>query len=519
MINVKRALLSVYKKDGIVELAQNLENYGVEIISTGGTLKLLKDNGIKVKSVTELTGFPEILDGRVKTLNPLIHGGILYKRKNRKHSGEVKAHGISGIDLVVVNLYPFREVISKKSVTLDEALENIDIGGPTMIRAAAKNFKDVAVVIDPNNYSELLAEIEKNKGCVSYDFAKRMAVKVFTETASYDVAISSYLSEILKEDKGDKIIMEYNLSQNLRYGENPHQKGAFYSKGCRNFAIEKLQGKEISYNNIMDIYSAVEIINEFREPAAAVIKHSNPCGVAVNVDILKAIRKAVESDRLSAFGGIVVLNRPVGGPEIKLIFGMLGFFEVLIAPSFSKKALEMAASRKNLRLIKIKDILRFLNSEKVHYRYVPGGLLVQDADKSLKNSVSGLKKKVKIVTEKKISEKMLDELLFAWRVVKNVKSNAIVVSKNMATVGIGAGQMSRVDSMIIACRKAGDRSVGGVVASDAFFPKADNIDVAHKAGIRAIIQPGGSIRDGEVIEAANKYRIAMVFTGKRHFKH
>lgn len=518
MPKVKRALISVFDKEGLVPFAKKLRKQGIEILSTGGTLKALKKAKVKVTSVSDVTGFPEILNGRVKTLNPLIHGGILYKRGKKEHSAQIKEHGIEGIDLVVVNLYPFTEVIKKKNVTLDEAIENIDIGGPTMLRAAAKNFEGVTVVCDPADYKRVADEITEKKGTVSKALSRELAVKVFAHTASYDAAIQTFL-EPKKDELPEKITLSFEKKDALRYGENPHQQASFYRKAGDDIEIETLHGKALSYNNIMDLYASVEIINEFKNPAAAVIKHNNPCGVAENRVLAKAIERAIDSDPLSAFGGIVILNRGIGKDEAKVVLDKLGFFEVIIAPSFTTAAMRLLKKRKNLRIILTKDLQERVMNGKYAYRFVDGGLLLQEKDAPVSTYLKELKKSLKVVSKKKPTAKDINELLFAWACSKIVKSNSIVFTKNKATVGIGAGQMSRVDSMYIACRKAGERTNGAYAASDGFFPKADNIEVASAAGIKAIIQPGGSIRDGEVIKAVDEHDMIMVCTGKRHFRH
>lgn len=517
MQHIARALISVYDKTGIVSFAKKLRSYGVEIISTGGTLKHLKKNGVPVTPVSDVTKFPEILDGRVKTLHPMIHGGLLYVRVNKDHKKQILKHGIQPIDLVVVNLYPFTEVIKQKGVTEKKALENIDIGGPTMLRAAAKNFSSVGVICDPADYKQVLTYMKETRGGIPKDFRKKLAEKVFSLTAYYDAAIASFLEGA--NAFPDQLHLSFEKKSTLRYGENPHQQSAFYERRTQKLDIRQLHGKEISYNNIMDIYAALEIIAEFKQPAASVIKHTNPCGISSRKSIIEAIGGAIDSDPLSAFGGIVILNRRIDTLEAKEILDRLAFFEVLIAPSFSASALRQLKKRKNLRIIETGDLIRRMQAEKFVYRFVDGGVLVQERDALVDSYIKNIKKDLTVVSRKKPTAKDIKELLFAWTCAKLVKSNAIVIAKNHATVGIGAGQMSRVDSMLIATRKAGVRAQDAYVASDGFFPKADNIDVAYQAGVRAIIQPGGSIRDKEVIEAVNRHGLIMVCTGRRHFRH
>jgi len=518
VFTIKRALISVYDKKGIVPFAKKLRRFGVEIISTGGTLSVLKHNKIKVTPISDVTGFPEILDGRVKTLHPLIHSGLLFLRRNKRHKKDIKQYGIKPIDMVVVNLYPFTEVIRNKNVTLGKALDNIDIGGPSMLRAAAKNFSSVAVVSDVNDYDEVLGYMKKYNGKIPDNFLKKLAIKVFSLTSYYDSAIHNFLSEDSNE-LPERLHLAYQKAQSLRYGENPHQKGAFYKKISKNSTIKQLHGKQMSYNNIMDFYAALEIINEFKEPAAAVIKHTNPCGIGENPSLLTAIHGAIDSDPLSAFGGIVVVNRLIDKKAARFIFDQLAFFELMIAPRFTQDALKLLKQRKNLRVIEVANISKVLNEERYNLRFVNGGLLVQDHDYIIAGNLKNFKKHMKVVSRKKPSSHDISELIFAWMCAKVIKSNAIVITQNKSTVGIGAGQMSRIDSMHIACRKAGLRSQSAYCASDGFFPKPDNIGRAYIAGIKAIIQPGGSIRDNEVIDAVNKHNMIMVCTGRRHFRH
>jgi len=524
MAKIERALISVSNKKEIVNLAKNLHELGIEIISTGGTAEKIKEAGIPVTSVTDLTNFPEMMEGRVKTLHPVIHGGLLALRDKKEHMKELNELDIETIDLVVCNLYPFAAKV-KNDVSLEKAVENIDIGGPTMIRSAAKNFKNVTVVVDPEDYNEIIDELNKNKGEISYQMRLEFAYKAFHHTYQYDQKIQEYFAELTEKEAEnefpDKLNLNFSKKQNLRYGENPHQKAAFYKEEEMNepsiTSVEKLHGKDLSFNNINDTNGAFELIKEFDDkPAAAVIKHANPCGVAVADKLKTAYKKAHAGDPLSAFGSIEALNRKVDKETAQEISGEDKFVEVVIAPDYDQKALEILKERwKNIRILKTDDI--YINKENPGYdmKKVTGGLLVQERDLKTLNSEDELK----IVTEKSPTKDQIKDLLFSWKVVKHVKSNAIVMAKDEMIVGVGAGQMSRVDAMIIAGRKADGRQKQGVVASDAFFPFADAIEEAHKKGIKAIIQPGGSIRDEEVIEKANELGIAMVFTGKRHFKH
>ena len=512
-MKIKRALVSVSDKTGLDEFVKGLYEFDVEILSTGGTSKYIKDIGIPVKDVSEYTGFPEMMNGRVKTLHPKIHGGLLAVRDNKEHMDAAKDNNIEMIDLVCVNLYPFEQTIAKEGVTLEEAIENIDIGGPSMLRSAAKNYRSVAVVASVEQYASILDEMKNNDGQLNQDTLKKLAITVFEKTANYDKAIYEYLCQD-KEQKSFSV--EMNKSMALRYGENPHQNASFYNDKDMVYGVaaaKQLQGKELSFNNIMDLNAALEIVKEFDDPAAVVIKHTNPCGAATSLDLKQAYIKALESDRLSAFGSIIGVNRIVDKELAEIFMREAGFIECVIAPEFSDEAKDVLSQKKNLRLLELPDFSKHKENEK-DYKKVLGGLLVQDRD--IKGTSKG---DLKIVTKTQVSEKDLDELIFAWKIVKHVKSNAIVICNGTQTVGIGAGQMSRVDSVIVAKRKAGEKSKGGVMASDAFFPMPDNIEVAYEAGIKAIIQPGGSIKDSEVIDACDKYGIAMVFTGMRHFKH
>jgi len=509
---MKRALVSVSDKTGVKEFAKGLVALGYEVVSTGGTAKVLQEAGVPVTYVSDITGFPEILEGRVKTLHPHVHGGILAKRSS-EHLAQLSEHGIVPIDLVAVNLYPFKQTISKADVTLEEAIENIDIGGPTMVRAAAKNFESVLIVVNPERYAEVLQQLET--GNVDCQYRLKLAVEAFTHTADYDQAISSYLNG---RQAGNDFPINYIVNgqkvQQLRYGENPHQKAAFYRLENAGHACvataRQLQGKELSYNNIIDVDAALELVREFAETAAVVIKHTNPCGAAQATELAEAYLKAYEADPVSAFGGIVGLNRRVDEKTARAMVAT--FLEAVIAPDYSDEALKILADKPNLRVLAVGDLDRQVAGDQV--KTVNGGFLVQNADTGTITA-----EELKVVTKAEPDERELSELLFAWKVVKHVKSNAIVVTKDKVTLGVGAGQMNRVGAASIALRQAGEKVRGAVLASDAFFPFKDTVAMAVKAGITAIIQPGGSLRDEESIEEADKHGIAMVFTGMRHFKH
>jgi phosphoribosylaminoimidazolecarboxamide formyltransferase/IMP cyclohydrolase len=519
VIKIKRALISVSDKAGLEGLARTLDKFGVEILSTGGTANAIRKLGIKVKDVSEHTDFPEMLDGRVKTLHPKVHGGLLALRDNKEHMDTVKSHGIGLIDMVIVNLYPFEKTVAKPGVKMEEAIENIDIGGPSMLRSAAKNHRSVCVVCDVSDYSRVIEEMERNSGGVSEELLVELGKKVFQRTSSYDAAIYDFLKgPARKEGFPESLELKFKKIQDLRYGENPHQAAAFYrdesvaEPGISN--AKQLHGKELSFNNIIDLDAALEIVKEFDEPAAAIIKHTNPCGASTAKDIDTAYIQALDCDRLSAFGGIVGFNRPVDANLAKTILSEADFVECIIAPSYEPKALEALMSKKNLRLIRVEGLGRGQARFDKDLKKVVGGILAQDRD------VARLKESdLKIVTKTKPSKSEMESLLFGWVIAKHVKSNAIVICQGTKTVGVGAGQMSRVDSVMIAAKKAGGRAKGGTLASDAFFPKADGVEEAAKAGIKAIIQPGGSIKDDEVIAAADRLGISMVFTGVRHFKH
>lgn len=518
---VKRALISVSDKTGIVEFAQKLNDLGVSIISTGGTFKVLKEAGIPVINISDVTGFPECLDGRVKTLHPNIHAGLLAMRSNPEHMKQVEELNVELIDMVVVNLYPFKQTIMKPDVTLADAIENIDIGGPTMLRAAAKNYQDVSVVIDPTDYEQVLSEI-KETGAVSVKTNFYLAAKVFNHTAYYDTMIANYLRDKAGLPKyPDKISMTFEKVQDMRYGENPHQSAAFYkevgnSDGMLS-GIEQLHGKELSFNNINDLHGALELLKEFdEEPTVVACKHSNPCGVASGKDIYEAYVRAYNTDPVSIFGGILCANRKIDKATAEEISKI--FLEIVLAPDFDDDALEVLEQKKNIRLLKLKDVMKKQPETAYDVKKVSGGILIQDIDSKL------LGDELKVVTDRKPTEKEMEDLLFTWKVVKFTKSNGIAIGKDKQSVGIGPGQVNRIwateQAIDHGTKQLGaDVVKGAVLASDAFFPFDDCVEAAHKAGITAIIQPGGSKRDQDSIDACNKYGIAMVFTGMRHFRH
>ena len=526
MNKVKRALISVSEKKGILAFAKGLHALGVEILSTGGTARQLREAGIPVKEVSGHTGFPEILDGRVKTLHPKIHGGLLAQREKPEHMEQARKHKIGMIDMVVVNLYPFARVAKKKNVSLEEAIENIDIGGPSMLRSAAKNFRNVAVICHPGRYSEVLNELDTNNGLLSDSVLFKLAVEAFNHTAEYDALISSFLDKRLKKEDlaeldGDlrgrlpeEIDLKFTKVQDLRYGENPHQQAAFYkdSDGTSGLAkIRQLHGRELSFNNILDLDAAVNIVKDFNGPAAVIIKHNNPTGVAQNTRLSVAFREALSCDPISAFGGIIGFNKQVDEATARTVTKS-GFMECVIAPAFSSAAFKLLSKKKNIRLIEFD--FTSIKSGVFDFKKVHGGLLLQDKDEL--NLDPG---RLKIVTKKKPTKAQAAAMCFGWKVIKNVKSNAIIFVKGEKTIGIGCGQTSRVESVRIAIKQAGKAARGAVLVSDAFLPKTDNVRLAAKAGITAIIQTGGSIADEDVIKAADKYKIAMVMTGIRHFKH
>ena len=514
---IKRALVSVSNKEGIEEFCRSLsKDHGVEIISTGGTLKTLLDAGVEAIDISEHTGFPEIMDGRVKTLHPKVHGGILSRREIDQEV--MSDNGIKEIDLVVVNLYPFIETISKKETTLEIAIENIDIGGPSMVRSAAKNNLFVGVVVEPFDYNNILEEISLNEGSLTLQTRRDLAAKAFSHTANYDAAISSYLNE--KQSKTPQYLFgKYELKQQLRYGENPHQSAAFYTNisqlsDSSISSAEQLQGKELSYNNIADTDAAYECVKTFSEPACVIVKHANPCGIALGHNLKEAYARAFASDETSAFGGIIAFNRELDDETAKQIIENQ-FVEVIIAPGINQKAKDILSTKENIRLLNTKVLGKPDSGSKL--LSVNGGLLLQENDLATL-SIEDLE----IVSKRKPSQEEIKDCLFAWKVCKYVKSNAIVYTKNNQTIGIGAGQMSRIDSAKIAASKAEERGFktqGSSMASDAFFPFRDGIDAAAKIGITSVIQPGGSMRDQEVIDAANEADMAMLFTGIRHFRH
>jgi len=523
-ITIKRALISVSDKTGVVDFARALQDYGVELLSTGGTAKILREEGITVKDVSEHTGFPEIMEGRVKTLHPKIHGGILAKRDDKQHRQAMEEHGIEGIDMLVINLYPFVETVNAGG-DFDTIIENIDIGGPAMIRASAKNHKYVSIVTDPQDYDRVLKDMARNEGGVSSALRQRLAFTAFSRTATYDSSISGWLAEQTAEETPRRICFAGTLKQKLRYGENPHQKAALYisSDDLRPGAARatQIQGKELSYNNLNDTDAAFELVSEFEEPAVAIIKHANPCGVSISANTLNAYKQALLCDQTSAFGGIIALNRPLSGDVATEIIER--FVEVIIAPSIELDAINVLQAKKNIRVLTTGG-LPDITARRSMVTRIAGGLLVQDSDALLLDADT-----METVTDREPTKQELADLLFAFRVAKHVKSNAIVYAKDGATVGIGAGQMSRIDSSRIAASKAEDAAHeagwdapltrGSVVASDAFFPFADGLIAAADAGVTAVIQPGGSIRDQEVIDAANERGLAMIFTGMRHFRH
>ena len=518
MSKITRALISVSDKSGIADFARTLhEKYQVEILSTGGTAKLLADEGIPVVEVSDYTGFPEMMDGRVKTLHPKVHGGLLGRRG--VDDAVMAEHGIPPIDMVVVNLYPFEATIARPDCDLPTAIENIDIGGPTMLRAAAKNHAAVSVLVDAADYARVLDEMQNNDGAVSEATRFDLAVKTFEHTAHYDGAIANYLGKLTdgKADFPRTFNSQYQKTQEMRYGENPHQKAAFYveanpAEACIATAVQ-LQGKELSYNNIGDTDAALECVKQFNEPACVIVKHANPCGVAIDSDLFKAYDRAYQTDPESAFGGIIAFNRTLDAETAKAIIDRQ-FVEVIIAPDVSAEAIEVVKAKKNVRLLTCGEWPE-TPANRLDFKRVNGGLLVQDADLALYNDLN-------VVTKIKPTDKQMQDLLFTWKVSKFVKSNAIVYGRDLMTIGVGAGQMSRVNSARIAGIKAEHAKLevkGSVMASDAFFPFRDGLDQAAENGIAAVIQPGGSMRDEEVIAAADEHGIAMVFTGMRHFRH
>jgi len=523
MSKIQRAILSVTDKTGLVDFARKLSALGIELISTGGTAKLLRDSQVKVKDISELTGFPEMLDGRVKTLHPKVHGGILHRRQDPQHIAAIAEHGIAPIDMVVVNLYAFEKTAAKPGVAFEELIENIDIGGPSMIRSAAKNFRDVAIVTSPADYDSIAGELSHSAGALSRETKWRLAQKAFATTAAYDSAIASALERIsadsfqLQPETAafpPTLRFTFHKKLDLRYGENPHQKAAMYSDGSDAGVANarQLQGKELSFNNIVDLQAAWDLAQEFNEPGfdepvVAIIKHTNPCGTATGKTLAEAYKRALECDPVSAFGGVIGVNRPIDGEAAEEMHKL--FLEVIAAPAFDEAARKKFASKKNLRLVQVTPF-----NQKWVLKNVSGGMLVQDADvRPLQDT------DLKVVTERPPTPEEIRALLFAWKVCKHVKSNAIVYARDGQTVGVGAGQMSRVDSAKIGAMKAQLPLQGTVAASDAFFPFPDGVEEIAKAGATAVIQPGGSQRDPEVIAAADRLGLAMLFTGVRHFRH
>jgi phosphoribosylaminoimidazolecarboxamide formyltransferase/IMP cyclohydrolase len=520
--SIRRALLSVSDKAGLVGLAQALSGFGVELISTGGTRKALAEAGLAVRDIADITGFPEMLGGRVKTLHPRVHAGILAIRDDLEHQAALQKEKIGPIDLVVCNLYPFEATLAKPGSTHEDIVENIDVGGPTMVRAAAKNYHDVAVVTDAGQYEALIDEMKGNGGCLTLATRERLAGAAFARTAAYDRAIAGYFEKRFGEREWPATLaLTFTKKQDLRYGENPHQKAAFYCEPTLSHACvataEVLHGKELSYNNILDLDSALNLVREFGGAAAVVIKHSNPCGAATAPNLTEAFTRAYEGDPLSAFGGILGFNREVDEATAVHITEPNRFIECIIAPDYSKAAYEILTTRpswkKNVRILRAGALNR-TEERSLDFRRVDGGLLAQTRDIAA-NDFTG----AKVVTRRQPTPEELDDLRFAWIVAKHVKSNAIVLARGCMVVGVGAGQMSRVDSVHMAVRKAGPKAPGSVLASDAFFPFRDNIDEAARAGIKALVQPGGSMRDQDSIDACNEHGLAMMFTGVRHFRH
>lgn len=513
---IRRALISVSDKTGIVEFARALSGLGVQIISTGGTSSLLEKEGVPVIGISDVTGFPEILDGRVKTLHPAVHSGLLAVRDSEEHQQAMKDLGLDYIDLVVVNLYPFAATIAKPDVTYEDAIENIDIGGPTMLRSAAKNHAFVTVVVDAADYAQVLDEV-KGQGDTTLETRKRLAAKVFRHTGAYDALIGDYLSKLQGEPLPERYTVTYEKVQDLRYGENPHQRAAFYRKPIAEAGnittAEQLHGKELSYNNINDANAALAIVKEFNEPAVVAVKHMNPCGVGIGATIHEAYQKAYAADPTSIFGGIVAANREIDADTAQLLSEI--FLEIIIAPAYTPEALEILTKKKNIRLLKL-GVFQAAGERKQDWvvTSVEGGMVVQESDVHSLTEAD-----LQVVTNRKPTEEELKQLLFGWKVVKHVKSNAILLAADNMTVGVGAGQMNRVGAARIAIEQAGEKANGAILASDAFFPMGDTVELAAKHGITAIIQPGGSVKDQESIDAANAANIAMVFTGVRHFKH
>jgi phosphoribosylaminoimidazolecarboxamide formyltransferase/IMP cyclohydrolase len=509
---IKRALISVSNKEGIIDFAKSLHLLGIEIISTGGTANLLHEAGIPVKPVKDITGFPEIMDGRVKTLHPAIHGGLLARLNDTNHTAAMELHGIQSIDLVIVNLYPFEHTISKDDISFQDAIENIDIGGPAMVRAAAKNFDWTAIIVNPAHYHTILQEIHTT-GCINYDVRKSLAGEAFAHTAYYDSLISGWFAKQNGIEFPQQLTLPYRAEQSLRYGENPHQKAFLYGNFTKIF--NQLHGKELSYNNIIDIDAASRLVLEFDDPATVIIKHTNPCGVGIGHTLSEAYHKAFATDTVSPFGGILAFNRTIDIETAETIHPL--FAEVLIAPSFTDDALALLTKKKDRRLLQCSFDLLQKAIQGYQVKSVAGGILMQSEDYELLRATD-----LRIVTNRQPSEEEYEAMMFAWKIAKHVKSNAIVYAASDRTLAIGAGQMSRLDSARIAVKKAQDAGIdlkGCAVASDAFFPFADGMLQAVEAGATAVIQPGGSVRDAEVIEAANQHNVSMVITGMRHFRH
>jgi len=514
-VKIRRALVSVTDKTGVVDFCRALVGYGVEIVSTGGTAKALADAGVPVRPIDDLTGFPEMMDGRVKTLHPRVHGGLLARRDVPEHMAAAEEHGIGMIDMVVVNLYAFEATVAKEGVTLEDAIENIDIGGPSMLRSAAKNFESVTVVTDPSCYDSVLAEMAVNDGATRYETRKAFAVEVFRKTSAYDSAIWMYLSGYKETPFPHEARFRLEKVQDLRYGENPHQSAAFYrfldAQEHTLARAEQLQGKELSYNNFLDTDAAWTGVREFDRTAVVIIKHLTPCGTCMDDDLVAAYQKAHDADPVSAYGGVMGFNRTVTAELVEAVFANKQFVEVMIAPDYEPRALELLATKANLRVLRTGGILPVAGRD---YRSVEGGLLVQETDSVTEDPAT-----FTVPTKRQPTPEELEQLLFAWRVCKTVKSNAIVLAKDNVTVGVGGGQPNRVNSARIAVEQAGEKAAGSVAASDAFLPFADTLEVVGAAGVTALIQPGGSIRDAECIAKADELGVAMVFTGHRHFRH
>ncbi|WP_337019515.1 bifunctional phosphoribosylaminoimidazolecarboxamide formyltransferase/IMP cyclohydrolase [Oceanobacillus massiliensis] len=508
----KRALISVSDKSNVEEFAKGLVEAGYEVISTGGTLRALINAGIEATAVDEITGFPEIMDGRVKTLHPLIHGGLLGKRSNPDHMRQMEENNITPIDIVAVNLYPFKQTLEKDGVSKEEIIENIDIGGPTMLRSAAKNFEDVAVIVDPSDYEKVLNAVQEDR--LDIELLQSLAAKVFRHTANYDAMIASYFLGETGEAFPETYTVTYEKVQDLRYGENPHQQAAFYKnpviKGNSLATAKQLHGKELSYNNIQDANAALEILAEYKAPAAVAVKHMNPCGIGVSETLAGAFERAYDADPISIFGGIVACNREIDAATANQLSEI--FLEIVIAPAFNEEALEILTRKKNIRLLELELHAGATVTKKL--TTVNGGVLIQDSDHG---SVSA--DDLKVATKRQPTQEELENLLFAWKAVKHVKSNAILLAKDNQTIGVGAGQMNRIGSANIAIKQAGEKAKGAVMASDAFFPMPDTVEAAAEAGITAIIQPGGSKRDQDSIDVCNQHGITMVYTNMRHFKH